>query len=223
MTANRDSALAALIGEAYRLRLLGGLEERLSIYGYSCIAGVDEVGRGCLAGPVMAAAVIPDPSCLVPGVDDSKHLSPVQRERLADVIRANSLASAVAPVSASDIDRSNILEATRQAMRRALGDLETAPELVLIDAVRLADLQWPQLSIIRGDSISYAVACASILAKVARDRLMVELDREYPQYGFASNKGYGAAGHLEALAQYGPCPEHRLTFRSVVPRKEMAL
>lgn len=207
-----------LFAEAYRLRLMRGLEGLLEQCGYARIAGVDEVGRGALAGPVVAAAVIPDPDRLVPGVDDSKMLAPEDRERLAVVIRASAVAVAVAAVEAADIDRVNILEATRLAMRRALAALDPAPDCVVIDAVPLPGLGFPHLPMIRGDLLSYAVASASIIAKVERDRLMVRLGRDFPHYGFAAHKGYGAPEHLLALAAFGPCPLHRLTFRSVLPR-----
>ncbi|HYG61481.1 MAG TPA: ribonuclease HII [Thermoanaerobaculia bacterium] len=202
------------------MRLLRGLEELLAQCGYGLIAGVDEVGRGCLAGPVVAAAVIVDPRCLVPGVDDSKCLTAAERERVAAAIRATAVATAVAPVPPDVIDRVNILEATRLAMRKALSSLRPAPDCAVVDAVRLSGFRFPCLPVVRGDSISYAVACASILAKVERDRMMVDLDRRYPHYGFAAHKGYSVPEHMAALAAYGPCPEHRLTFRQVVPRAE---
>lgn len=210
--------MAQLIAEAYRLRLMCGLEELVRDAGFVRLAGVDEVGRGSLAGPVVAAAVLVTPGQAVPGVDDSKSLTAAQRGRLADAIRRTHPISAVVGVSPQEIDRINILQATRLAMRRALDALDPAPELALIDAVRLADLEFPSLPVIRGDQISYAIACASILAKVARDRLMIELDDQYPAYGFAANKGYGAARHRQALATIGPCAVHRLSFRSVLPR-----
>lgn len=208
-----------LFAEAYRLRLMRGLEGLLEQCGYARIAGVDEVGRGALAGPVVAAAVIPDPERLVPGVDDSKNLEPAHRERLADLILVSAVAVSVAAVEAADIDRVNILEATRLAMRRALAGLDPAPDCVVIDAVPLPGLATPYLPMIRGDAVSYAVASASIVAKVARDRLMVGFGRDFPHYGFAAHKGYGAPEHLSALAIHGPCPLHRLTFRSVLPRR----
>ncbi len=210
--------MAQLLAEAYRLRLMRGLEELLEGCGYTRLAGVDEAGRGALAGPVSAAAVLVERGRLVPGVDDSKHLRPAQRERLADAIRATHPVHAVALVSPREIDRLNILEATRRAMRRALAALDPAPEVAVVDAVRLTSTPFPCLGVVRGDQVSYAVACASILAKVERDRRMVELDRRYPQYELAANKGYGAARHRAALAQYGPSTIHRLTFRSVLPR-----
>lgn len=212
------ATIGDLLVETSRLRGLRGLEEILANAGYQRIAGVDEAGRGCLAGPVVAAAVIVDPCCVLPGVDDSKRLSLRQRERLEPHIRRTSLAWATAFVSASTIDRINILEATRQAMTAALEGLGPQPDLALVDAVRLSRVPYPQLPVIKGDQLSYSIACASILAKVARDRRMLELDAQYPQYGFAAHKGYGALTHRQALEDFGPCPEHRLTFRSVLPR-----
>ncbi len=211
--------MAQLLAEAYRLRLMRGLEDLVRGCGYSRIAGVDEVGRGSLAGPVTAAAVLVEPGKMVPGVDDSKRLSEAKRQRLADAIRRTHPVCAVAAVPPREIDRINILQATRKAMVQALKALEPTPDLALVDAVRLPDLGFPMLPVIRGDQISYAVACASIVAKVDRDRLMRRLDRRYPQYGFAANKGYGAASHRQALAEIGPCEAHRLTFRSVLPSK----
>jgi ribonuclease HII len=207
-----------LIAEGHRLSLLEGLEQGLADHGFERVAGVDEVGRGCLAGPVVAAAVIPDPQRRVPGVDDSKRLTPEQRESVARFLRESSLACHVVAVPADVIDRINILEATRRAMRLALAGLHPAPGCALVDAVSLTGLPFPCLPVVRGDAISYAVAAASILAKVERDRWMSEIDSTYPQYGFAKHKGYAAAEHREALAEYGPCPLHRLTFHSVVPR-----
>ncbi len=213
------ATMAQLLAEAYRLRLMRGLEDLVHGCGYGRIAGVDEVGRGSLAGPVTAAAVIVEPGKMVPGVDDSKSLSGARRQLLADAIRRAHPVHAVAAVSPREIDRINILQATRKAMLQALAALDPAPDLALIDAVRLENVGFPILPVIRGDQVSYAVACASILAKVDRDRLMTRLDRDFPQYGFADNKGYGAARHRQALADVGPCEVHRLTFRSVLPLK----
>ena len=212
------ATLKALACEACRLDLLTGVEESLRLAGYRRIAGIDEAGRGCLAGPVVAAAVIPDPGRPLAGVDDSKRLTAERRRALAEAIRATAIAWAVVPAGAATIDRVNVLEATRAAMSQALAELSPAPDCVLVDAVSLPRGEAPALPLVRADGLSYAVACASILAKVARDEWMVGLDRSYPQYGFAGHKGYGAPGHLEALAVYGPTPEHRLTFRSVLPR-----
>lgn len=212
------TTLQQLIAEACRLRLMRGLEERLECGGWSRVAGVDEAGRGSLAGPVVAGAVIPDPDRLVPGVDDSKQLTAAEREHAAEWIRRTARAWAVSAVAAETIDRINILEAAKEAMRRALLALSPRPDIAVVDAVALPGLPFPCLPVVRGDQISYAVACGSILAKVERDRLMVELEARYPQYGFAMHKGYAAPEHLQALAEFGPSPVHRLTFQRVVPR-----
>ena len=223
------ATMAQLLAEAYRLRLMRGLEDLVRSCGYGRIAGVDEVGRGSLAGPVMAAAVVVEPGKMIPGIDDSKCLSEARRQRLASAIRRAHPVCAVSAVSATEIDRINILQATRKAMVQALAALDPAPDLALIDAVQLGPQEsrgretgdrFPTLPVIRGDLISYAVACASILAKVERDQLMTELDSTFPQYGFAGNKGYGAPRHRQALADHGPSEVHRLTFRSVLPRRE---
>lgn len=208
-----------LFAEAYRLRLLRGLEELLSCCGFSRIAGVDEVGRGSLAGPVVAAAVIVNDRCLIPGVDDSKCLTAPERERAAEAIRRTCVASTVVAIPADVIDRVNILQATRQAMTQAVSALRPAPDCAVVDAVCLSGFGFPCLPLVRGDAVSYAVACASILAKVERDRMMDELHRDYPCYGFASHKGYGVPEHLQALETYGPSPVHRLTYRPVLPRE----
>ena len=213
-------AMIELFVEAYRLHLLRGLEEGLARCGYGLIAGVDEVGRGSLAGPVVAAAVIMDCRCLVPGVDDSKCLTAPERERAAEAIRSTAIATAVAEIPPEVIDRVNILEATRLAMREALSRLRPVPDCAVIDAVRLSGFGFPCVPVVRGDCFSYAVACASIVAKVERDRKMVELDRDYPPYGFAAHKGYSVPEHMEALTAYGPSPVHRLTFQRVLPREE---
>jgi ribonuclease HII len=207
-----------LLAEAFRLHLLAGLEEELRQSGFRRIAGVDEVGRGCLAGPVVAAAVMVDPRFLVPGVDDSKRLDAPAREALAVEIRRASLGWAIASVSATEIDNGDILRATRSAMEQALRALHPAPDCAVIDAVAMPWLPFPCLPVVRGDAMSYAVASASVVAKVERDRMMTELDSVYPQYGFAVHKGYAVAEHRRAIAVYGPSPIHRLTFRTVVPR-----
>jgi ribonuclease HII len=212
-----------LCAEAYRLRLLRSFEDRLARCGFARIAGVDEAGRGCLAGPVVAAAVIVDPWVLVPGVDDSKELSPEERERLAGEIRRTSRAYCVCSISADVIDRVNILEATRLAMRGALAGLAPAPDCAVIDALFLSGLAYPCLPVVRGDSLSYAVACASILAKVERDRGMVALEEHHPGYGFAAHKGYGVPEHVAALDRLGPSPVHRMTFRRVRPELDPEL
>ena len=212
-------ALGQLGLEAYRLHLLRRLDDQVRFLGWSRVAGVDEAGRGCLAGPVVAAAVIVDERHTLPGVDDSKMLKAADREKLAGWIQSTAEAWGVGTATPGEIDQVNILEATRLAMRRALLGLALRPDCVLVDAVRVSDLPYPCLSLVRGDLVSYSVACASILAKVERDRQMEELDTVYPQYGFARHKGYAAAEHRRALVDFGPSPEHRLTFRSVLPRQ----
>jgi ribonuclease HII len=204
--------------EVFRLDLMRRLEAVLEQAGFRAIAGVDEAGRGCLAGPVVAAAVIADPDRPIPGVDDSKKLPPETRERLAEEIRSRARAWAVAEVDAPTIDRINILRASRLAMREALAALPVPPDCVVTDALPLPGLGVSCLPVVKGDAWSYSVACASIVAKVERDRRMTLLDRRYPQYGFAHHKGYGAPEHLAALGRFGPTPLHRLTFGSVVPR-----
>lgn len=184
---------------------------------YRAVAGVDEAGRGPLAGPVVTAACILDPDRPIYGLDDSKKLSPARRNRLYNEIICNAVAWQIGLSDHDTIDRINILQATCSAMREAIAGLSTQADLLLIDAVNLKNVETPVWPIIRGDSLSVSIAAASILAKVTRDRLMVEYDLQYPQYGFAQHKGYGTAQHYQALAQYGPCPIHRLTFiRSVI-------
>jgi len=183
------------------------------------LAGVDEVGRGPLAGPVVAAVVVLDPRAPIGGLRDSKLLSPRQRVRLARVIRAQAVAWAVGRVGPARVDTDNVLQATWRAMRRALGRLPVEPGLVLVDGpLRIPRLPWPQRAIVRGDRRCASIAAASILAKVARDAFMIRVDRRYPDYGFRQHKGYATAAHLEALARLGPCPLHRRSFRGVLPR-----
>lgn len=203
-------------------------EIRLWQQGYSAVAGLDEVGRGALAGPVVAAAVIlPKSAAQVPGdvppalaeVNDSKQLSARQRQRLALAIRSVARGVGIGQVAAADIDRIGIVAATRRAMQLALAQLSalgTPADFLLIDFLTL-ELPVPQKGIVRGDSSSLSIAAASIVAKVARDQLLTELHATFPAYDFAHNKGYGAAAHLRALAAVGPCSEHRLSFRGVLP------
>ncbi len=173
-------------------------------------AGLDEAGRGPLCGNVTVGCVVMPPQPLLEGVDDSKKLSPAQRERMAEKIRETALFWAIGEADPEEIDRYNILEATRLAMRRAA---QRAPAKVyLIDAVRAVGLPGEERPIVHGDALSYSIAAASILAKVTRDREMEELDRLYPQYGFARHKGYGTREHIVALKEYGPCPAHRKSF-----------
>src|SRR5262245_1462151 len=183
--------------------------------GLSLVAGVDEAGRGPLAGPVVAAAVIFQPGLTVSGVNDSKQLLPEVRERLFDEIKAKAGAVGVGIIDAATIDRVNILQATRLAMIGALQALSVTPELVLTDWVELDGLGCPQRNLVRGDARSASVAAASIIAKVTRDRLMAEADREFPLYGFGRHKGYATEEHRSALAQHGPCALHRMRFHGV--------
>ena len=178
-------------------------------------AGVDEAGRGPLAGPVVAAAVILDPVRPIQGLDDSKRLSPQRREALDVEIRARAAGWAIARVDVDVIDAVNILEATMLAMREAVARLDLAPEYVLVDGNRCPDLPCPARAVVGGDAGVAAIGAASILAKVARDREMAEMDRRYPGYGFARHKGYGTRAHREALLRLGPSPIHRRSFAPV--------
>ncbi len=179
------------------------------------IAGVDEAGRGPLAGPVVAAAVILDDLQPIKGLADSKKLTAGRRELLFDEIRAKALCFAVAQASVQEIDGLNILQATLLAMRRAVEGLRLSPKLVLVDGNRLPTLPMRAEAIVKGDALVAAISAASILAKVTRDRWCVEFDQRYPQYGFARHKGYGTALHLAALQAHGACPEHRTSFGPV--------
>ena len=185
--------------------------------GYRFIAGVDEVGRGCLAGPVVAAACILDLAKALPaGLDDSKKLTEKRREAIADELKRSCVAYAIGRVEADEIDRINILEATKRAMLLAIGGLDPAADYLLIDALHLKQSPLPQKAIIKGDSISASIAAASVIAKTHRDGLMKAYESEFPQYGFAGHKGYGAASHLAALREHGPCRLHRRSFRGVL-------
>lgn len=179
------------------------------------VAGVDEAGRGPLAGPVLAAAVILDELNPVHGLADSKVLSPLRRARLFDEIRARALAFCIAEASVEEIDRLNILQATMLAMRRAVDGLRLPPARVLVDGNRLPVLKMPAEAIVKGDAKVAAISAASILAKVRRDQLCVELHQLHPQYGFDSHKGYPTPEHLSALRRHGPCPAHRRSFSPV--------
>ncbi|TAF74526.1 MAG: ribonuclease HII [Curvibacter sp.] len=179
------------------------------------VAGVDEAGRGPLAGPVVAAAVILDDLRPIAGLNDSKKLSAARREKLLDEIRAKALCYSIAHASVEEIDEINILQATLLAMRRAVEGLRLKPAKVLVDGNRLPVLDVLAEAIVKGDATVPAISAASILAKVTRDRWCAELDAQYPQYGFATHKGYGTAEHLAALQTHGACPEHRKTFAPV--------
>jgi len=190
-------------------------EKVLRAQGYGRIAGVDEVGRGCLAGPVVAAAVVLDPARPIAGLRDSKQLSARMRERLARAVTARASACGLGVVEAAEIDRTDILRATLLAMRRAIGALRVAPEFVLVDALTVPGIVIPQRALVRGDQISASIAAASILAKVFRDAMMRSFHAVYPDYRFDANKGYGTLVHMEALRRLGATPLHRLTFRGV--------
>ena len=179
---------------------------------YQAICGVDEAGRGPLAGPVVAGAVILPENCDILYLNDSKQLSEKRREELYDEIMDKAIAANVGVVGPGRIDEINILQADYEAMRIAVGGLKVVPDILLNDAVTIPGVAMPQISIIKGDAKSVSIAAASILAKVTRDRLMQQYDEMYPQYGFTSNKGYGSAAHIEAIRKYGPCPIHRRTF-----------
>jgi len=183
--------------------------------GFLTIAGIDEAGRGPLAGPVVAAAVVLPRSHAIPGVDDSKKLTAARRDTLYDCIMAAALAVGVGISDNLTIDRINILQATLRAMETAVRELPVVPDYLLIDGISKTSLHIPQKTVKQGDSRSMSIAAASIIAKVTRDRLMAEYDRHYPGYGFAGHKGYGSAAHLAAIALLGPCPIHRITFRGV--------
>ena len=174
------------------------------------VAGMDEAGRGPLAGDVVAACVIMPSEPTVDWVDDSKKLSALRRDKVYEEILHTALYVGVGRASAQEIDEINILQATMNAMRRAAADAQA--NIYLIDAVKNLGLDAPEIPIIHGDAVSYSIAAASIVAKVTRDRELAELDRLYPQYGFARHKGYGTAEHIAAIRQYGPCPAHRMTF-----------
>ena len=190
-------------------------ERSLSSKGYRSIAGIDEAGRGPLAGPVVAAAVILPKGLQVPGVNDSKKLTELKREALFDVVMEKAIATGVGISRPEEIDEINILQATLKAMLRAVEDLRTSPDYLIIDGINTIDRDIPQHAIKKGDSLSISIAAASIIAKVTRDRMMLEYDRQYPSYGFTSHKGYGSKLHREAIANFGPCPIHRKTFAGV--------
>ena len=189
-------------------------ERALQMQGYTLIAGVDEVGRGPLAGPVVCAAVIMplDDESLIVGVDDSKKLSEKKREQLAEEIKQRALAYTIVEIDEKTIDEINILEATKLGMKKAIESLELAPDVVLTDGNMTIDITHKQHSVIHGDALSYSIGTASIIAKVYRDHLMDEYAKSYPAYAFDKNKGYGTAVHINAIKEQGLCPIHRRTF-----------
>jgi ribonuclease HII len=213
----KSDPFSTLFAELGRLRELARIETELGRRGYRLVAGVDEVGRGSLAGPVVAAAVILPAGCILVGLDDSKRLDAPCRERLARAIRFHAVAVGVGVVSAAEIDLRDILRASLAAMKLAILALDPQPEALLLDAVSLPGIRLPQLPIVHGDALCSSVAAASIVAKVARDRMLDELSLRFPAYGFEHHKGYGTPEHWQALSAHGPCPEHRLSYHGVVP------
>ena len=187
-------------------------EQEFYAQGYKVICGIDEAGRGPLCGPVVAAACILPDGLYIEGLNDSKKLTEKKREKLFDIIKESALAYCIAEASVEEIDTLNILEADLLAMRRAIDGLGVKPDLALIDGNIARDFQIPAVPVIKGDAISMNIAAASILAKVTRDRMCIELDREFPEYGIAKHKGYGTKAHMDALRQYGPSKIHRKQF-----------
>jgi len=187
-------------------------EDEARAAGHAVVAGVDEVGRGALCGPVVAGAVVLGPGFDTTGLDDSKRLTARQRETLAERVRASARAWAVGVADPAEIDRLNILQASLVAMRRAVLALASSPDALLVDALTIPGLSLPQTPIVKGDALSVSIAAASIVAKVTRDAMMVELDREYPGYGLAHNMGYASEDHRDALRRRGPSAIHRRTF-----------
>ena len=198
--------------ERARVAAMNEIENTLHARGLKYIAGVDEAGRGPLAGPVYAAAVILPESAFIAGINDSKKLSEKRREELFDVITETALAYSIFSIDEKRIDEINILNATFEAMNGAVNNLKIKPEYVLIDGNRINGITLPHETVVKGDSKSISIAAASILAKVSRDRYITEIAKQYPEYGFEKHKGYGTAAHTEAILKYGPCPIHRRTF-----------
>jgi ribonuclease HII len=190
-------------------------EARARASGFACIAGLDEAGRGPLAGPVVASAVVLPEGLLIPGLTDSKQVTEPERERLFDVIREQAVCYGIGAADERTIDEVNILQATIIAMERALESLRPRPDYLLLDAITLPRIALPQNSLIKGDCRSHSIAAASILAKVTRDRLMGELHEKYPHYNFQKHKGYGTSEHLARIREYGPCEAHRKSFNPV--------
>ena len=199
--------------EEARLIKLKEIEKGFFNRGIHFIAGIDEAGRGPLAGPVVVASVILDPNSMIEGINDSKKISENKREKLYDIITKEAISYGVGIVTQDEIDEINILQATKKGLTMAIQQMETKPNLILVDALNGIDtLGIPYQSIIKGAAKCYSISAASIIAKVTRDRIMREWDKVYPEYGFASHKGYGTAKHIAAIKEYGPCPLHRRSF-----------
>lgn len=205
-----EKEIEAYNKEVARTENLKFFENKYSDYNYIC--GIDEVGRGPLAGPVVAGAVILPKDCDILYINDSKKLTASKREELFQIIMEKAVSAKTALVSPQYIDKVNILQATYEAMRKAIATLNVQPDILLNDAVNIPLVNIKQVPIIKGDAKSISIGAASIIAKVTRDAMMVEYDKIYPEYDFASNKGYGSAKHIEALKKYGPCPIHRRSF-----------
>lgn len=205
-----EKEIEAYNKEVARTENLKFFENKYSDYNYIC--GIDEVGRGPLAGPVVAGAVILPKDCDILYINDSKKLTASKREELFQIIMEKAVSAKTALVSPLYIDKVNILQATYEAMRKAIATLDVQPDILLNDAVNIPLVNIKQVPIIKGDAKSISIGAASIIAKVTRDAMMVEYDKIYPEYDFASNKGYGSAKHIEALKKYGPCPIHRRSF-----------
>lgn len=200
------------LNELKRLEEISIFEEELRKNGYKLIGGIDEVGRGPLAGPVVTAVAILPKDCKILGINDSKKLNARKREELSAIIKEKAVDYAFGVVSPKEIDEINILQATYKAMRKAIDSLKVKPDFILADAVTIPEIVIPQKGIIKGDAKSISIGAASIIAKVERDKMMDEYDKVFPGYGFAKNKGYGSAEHIEAIKENGPCIIHRKSF-----------
>ena len=199
--------------ELERLTKLKQIEDSVYNEGFNYICGIDEAGRGPLAGPVVVASVIMPKDSMIEGVNDSKKISEAKREKIYDLIIERAISYGVGIISQEEIDEVNILNATKNGLTKSLEKLDSWPDIILVDALRdINTLGIPYRSVIKGDAKIYSIACASIIAKVTRDRIMKEWDKIYPQYGFASHKGYGTAKHIAAIKEYGLCPLHRHSF-----------
>lgn len=199
--------------ELERLTKLKEIEKSVYNEGYNYICGIDEAGRGPLAGPVVVASAIMPPESMIEGVNDSKKISEKKREKLYDLITQEAISYGVGIINQEEIDNVNILNATKNGLTKSIEELKIKPDIILVDALRdINTLNIPYRSVIKGDAKIYSIACASIIAKVTRDRIMKEWDTVYPQYGFISHKGYGTAKHIAAIKEYGLCPLHRRSF-----------
>lgn len=199
--------------EEQRIIILKEHEKELREKGFKFICGIDEAGRGPLAGPVVVASVIMPENSMIEGVNDSKKISEKKREKLYDLILQEAISYGVGIIGQDEIDEINILNATKKGLNMSLQELTTKPDIIIVDALNhINTLGIPYESIIKGDAKCYSISAASIIAKVTRDRIMREWDKVYPQYGFAKHKGYGTSSHISAIKEYGPCPLHRKTF-----------